>query len=92
MALRLLIDFVKYKKRKLYCLFVDYSKAYDKVPRRKMLSYLKSLGCGKIMLLAIQSMYKTTKNILKSATVESSIGVRQGAPTSCLLLFCNLHG
>ena len=85
MALRLLIDFVKYKKRKLYVLFVDYSKAYDKVPRRKMLSYLKSLGCGKIMLLAIQSMYKTTKNILKSATVESSIGVRQGAPTSCLL-------
>ena len=85
MSLRLLIDFVKYKKRKLYVLFVDYSKAYDKVPRRKMLTYLKAIGCGKFMLLAIQNMYKCTKNILKSAVVESSVGVRQGAPTSCLL-------
>ena len=37
------------------------------------------------MLLAIQAMYKCTKNVLKSAVIDSSIGVRQGAPTSCLL-------
>lgn len=85
LSLRLLIDLAKSKKEKLYVLFVDYSKAYDKVPRLKLLEYLKSLGCGKRMLLAIQGMYKCTRNILKSALIESSIGVRQGAPTSCLL-------
>lgn len=31
-------------------------------------------------------MYKSTKNILKSATINASIGVRQGAPSSCLLI------
>ena len=85
LSLRLLIDFARYRKKKLYVLFVDYSKAYDRVPRMKMVEYLKSLGCGKLMLLAIHAMYKCTKNILKSAIIESSIGVRQGAPTSCLL-------
>ena len=33
MTLRLLIDFVKCKNKKLYVLFIDFSKAYDRVPR-----------------------------------------------------------
>ena len=37
------------------------------------------------MLLAINKIYSCTKSILKSATITSSIGIRQGAPTSCLL-------
>lgn len=30
-------------------------------------------------------MYRCTRNVLKSATVESSVGMRQGASSSCLL-------
>ena len=75
-TLCLLIDFAKYKRQKLYVLFVDFSKAYDRVPRQKLLKHLKSLGCGRLMLLAIQAMYKCTKNVLKSAIIDSSIGVR----------------
>ena len=37
------------------------------------------------MLNAIQGIYKCTKNVLKTAVIDSTIGVRQGAPTSCLL-------
>ena len=37
------------------------------------------------MLGAIKAMYKSTNNILKSATIDASTGVRQGAPSSCLL-------
>ena len=85
MTLRLIIDFALGKKEKLYVLFVDFSKAYDRVPRQKLISHLKSLGCGKVMLLAIKGIYKCTQNVLKSAIISSSIGVRQGAPTSCLL-------
>ena len=66
-------------------LFVDFSKAYDRVPRGKLVESLKHSGCGKMMIKAIKTMYTCTKNVLKSVVIDSSIGVRQGAPTSCLL-------
>ena len=85
MTLRLLIDLAKSKKKKLYVLFIDFSKAYDKVPRNKMIEYMKSIGCGRIMLLTLKNMYKNTVNILNSIKIDTSSGVRQGSPTSCLL-------
>ena len=85
MSLRLLIDYAIYKKKKLFVLFVDFSKAYDRVPRDKLLECLRRMGCGKTMLLAIRTMYHCTKNVLKSAIITSTVGVRQGAPTSCFL-------
>ena len=85
LSLRLLVDLVKFKKFKLYILFIDFSKAYDKVPRNKLIEYLKSCGCGKIMLYALRNMYKRTYSILNSTIISTSSGVRQGAPTSCLL-------
>ena len=84
-TLRLLCDYVNYKKFKLYVLFIDYRKAYDKLPSSKLIEYLKSVECGRRMLKAIYVMYRCTRNVLKSATVESSVGVRQGTPSSCLL-------
>ena len=84
-SLRMLCDYAVCKKVKLFVLFIDYSKAYDRVPRHKLVAVLKSRGCGKIMLKAIQSMYTCTKNILKAAIIDATIGVRQGSPSSCLL-------
>ncbi len=46
LALRLIIDLCKPKKQKLRILFVDFSKAYCRVLRGKMLDELKSIGCG----------------------------------------------
>ena len=37
------------------------------------------------MIKAIQSVYRCTKNVLKTAIIDATIGVRQGAPSSCLL-------
>ena len=85
LTLRLLMDLAKFKKRKLYILFIDFSKAYDRVPRNKLIEYMKSLGCGRVLLYAIQNMYKCTYNVLNSIKISTSSGVRQGAPTSCLL-------
>ena len=85
LALRLLFDYCLSRKTKMFVIFVDFKKAYDKVPRKKLLQCLKSQGCGKNMLLAISALYSCTKFILKSATISACIGVRQGAPTSCLL-------
>ncbi len=85
MTLRLLSDFANFKIMKLYLLFIDFSKAYDRVPCKKLLEVLRLRGCGKVMLRAIQAMYACTKNLLRSATVEATVGVRQGALSSCLL-------
>lgn len=37
------------------------------------------------MLQALAALYQSTKFIMRSATINADIGVRQGAPTSCLL-------
>ena len=73
------------KRWKLFVAYVDFSKAYDRVPRNKLLGILKRLGCGFMMLFAIGAMYKVTKSILGTAVITAAIGVRQGSPTSCFL-------
>ena len=40
-ALRLIIDYAKSEKKKLFILFVDFSKAYDRVPRKTLFDILK---------------------------------------------------
>ncbi len=86
LTLRLLCDYASFRKVKLHVMFLDFSKAYDRVPRMRLIERLRDLGCGRVMLTAIKTMYKCTKNILKStATIDASIGVRQEAPSSCLL-------
>ena len=84
-TLRMLSSYAVKKNLKLYVLFIDFSKAYDRVSRRKLIEVLKSRGCGMVMLKAIQAMYSCTKNVLRSAIINANIGVRQGAPSSCLL-------
>ena len=66
-------------------MYVDFSKAYDKIPRQILLQELKAAGCGKRFLYMIKGIYKCTKFLLKSATIPVSMGVKQGAPMSCLL-------
>ena len=43
------------------------------------------------MLKAIQAMYTCTKNVLKTAVISAAIGVRQGAPSSCLLFIIYIN-
>ena len=65
--------------------FVDFSKAYDLVPRHMLFSVLKRLGCGAAMLSVLVAMYSITQNVIGTAVITTVIGVRQGSPTSCLL-------
>ena len=79
------MDYALHKKVKLYVAFIDFSKAYDRVPRNRLIGQLKSLGCGGVMLRALSKVYANTQQVLGSATITASIGVRQGSPTSCSL-------
>ena len=90
-TLRLIIDMCFRKKWKLFIAYIDFSKAYDRVLRNKLMLSLKRLGCGFMMFFAITAMYKVTRSILGIAVITAVIGVRQGSPMSCSLfdLFVN---
>ena len=90
-TLRLIVDYRFRCKKKMFIAYIDFSKAYDRVHRSKMLDTLKRLGCGFVMLFAIATMYKVTRSIFGTAIITATIGVRQGLPTSCFLfiLFVN---
>ena len=86
-SLRLVIDlFMRHKKKPpLFVAFIDFSKAYDRVPRMYLLNLLKKLGCGRVMLAALASMYKVTKFVLWVTLITATLGVKQGSPSSCFL-------
>ena len=91
LALRLLIDFARSQKCKLFILFVDFSKAYDNVPRNTLFTILKNLGCGQRFLSALMAVYRNTINILNSEYIRATIGVKQGGPMSCILFVIYLN-
>lgn len=84
-TLRLLTDTARRKKIKLFVTFIDFSKAYDLVPRHKLFTVMKRIGCGMVMLAAVMSMYSVTEGIVGSSVVTATVGVRQGLSTSCFL-------
>ena len=73
------------KKPPLFVAFIDFSKAYDRVPRLYLLKLLIKLGCGKIMLAALASMYAVTKFVLGATMITATLGVKQGSLSSCFL-------
>ena len=85
LTLRLWISFCKRKRKKLFIAFIDFSKAYDRVPRGKLFSLLMRLGCGAVMLGALMSIYSVTSCILGTVVITCTIGVKQGSPTSVFL-------
>ena len=84
-ALRMIMDTCVRKNLPLYLVYVDFSKAYDRIPRLSIMKVLKELGCGFVMLRALASLYKVSKSILGLTIITAVIGVRQGSPTSCLI-------
>ena len=78
-TLRLLIDLAKKKKLRLFVTFVDFSQAYDRVPRNTLFYMLKRLGCGAVMLAALIAMYHATRSIIGTAIITATVGVRQGS-------------
>ena len=84
-ALRMIIDLFMKTKTPLFIAFIDFSKAYDRVPRSYMLKLLKRLGCGKVMIAALTSMYTVTQFLLGTTLITAVLGVKQGSPSSCFL-------
>ncbi|MEW8548698.1 MAG: reverse transcriptase family protein, partial [Candidatus Thiodiazotropha sp.] len=94
--LKCIIDLYLCKKKKLYCAFIDYKKAFDSVDRAALWhKLLRNSVDGKIFVL-IKNMYEQAKSCVRyngicSQFFQSNVGVRQGENLSPILfsLFLN---
>ena len=95
-VLKHLMDLFKYKNKKLFCCFVDYTKAFDSIWREALWHKLISNGIQGKILNVIKNLYAQIKSCVflngeKSEFFVSTRGVRQGENLSPLLfsLFVN---
>ncbi|OMJ24705.1 RNA-directed DNA polymerase from mobile element jockey, partial [Smittium culicis] len=81
--------------------FIDFAKAYDRVPHQALLRKIKTAGIGSKLYRIIEALYRSPKMCVRvgdklSKLVEYNCGVRQGCPASPLLfdIYINdlLHG
>ncbi|OJT04059.1 LINE-1 retrotransposable element ORF2 protein [Trametes pubescens] len=84
-------------KRKTYGLFVDFKKAYDKVPHALLWVCLRRAGIQGNMLEMIQSLYRSTKVSVRAGGGRSQAfalkrGLRQGCLLSPLLFAIFISG
>ena len=85
LALRTLIEQQRSRTKKLYACFVDFTKAYDTIPRDLLWQKLERLGVHGWFLDTIKSLYGAVPMAVKTAqgltdTFESVMGVKQGCP------------
>ncbi|OMJ27742.1 LINE-1 reverse transcriptase-like protein [Smittium culicis] len=70
--------------------FIDFAKAYDRVPHEALLRKIKTAGIGGKLYRVIEALYRSPKMCVRvgdrlSKTVEYNCGVRQGCPASPML-------
>jgi hypothetical protein len=76
--------------RRVYCAFMDFTQAYDRIDRKKLWLHLESIGMPQHLLRAIQGMYDGDTYILvdggrQTDPIHPTQGVEQGCPLSPLL-------
>ena len=95
-TLHAIIEYYKNKKGRVYCAFVDYSKAFDRIDRASLWVKLLKNGVNGKVLQVIHNMYKNAKSCVKSCDKISDffscdMGVRQGENLSPVLFSIYLN-
>ena len=76
-TLRALIEEGKAHNKRIYCCFVDFRKAFDIVPRARLMQRLEALGVSTDMQWGIYALFQGLSEV-----VASTIRVKQGCPLS----------
>ena len=89
-VLKTLADIYLNKRKRLYCCFVDYQKAFDTINRTKLWTKLLSSGISGRILKVIKNLYSQAKSCVNVSGKNSeyfscNVGVRQGENLSSLL-------
>ena len=96
-ALKSLADLYLSKRKRLYCCFVDYKKAFDTINRSTLWSKMLASGISGKLFDIIKNMYEKAKSSVALTAEKQSdfftcnIGVRQGENLSPLLFSIYLH-
>jgi len=91
-----LIDLYLQKRKRLYCAFIDYEKAFDKIDRTLLWTKLIDNGINGKVLSVITNLYKEAKSCIEKEGRTSSffccdVGVRQGENLSPILFALYLN-
>ena len=95
-ALNSIIELYMSKRKKLFCAFIDYKKAFDLVDRTSLWCKLISEGVNGKILNVIFNLYKNAKSCVMlnrktSKFFNCNVGVRQGENLSPLLFAIYLN-
>ena len=95
-TLHCLIDLYLAKRKRLFCLFVDYEKAFDRINRAFLWQKLINSGVKGRILSTIKNMYEKAKSCVNvndeyTDYFEYTCGVRQGENLSPLLFAIYLN-
>ena len=95
-VLHSLIELYLARKKRMYCAFIDYRKAFDLVDRSSLWCKLIANGINGNVIKVVYNMYENAKSCVKvnGATSElftCNIGVRQGENLSPLLFALYLN-
>ena len=88
LTLRAIIEEGQSHGKRIYCCFVDFCKAFDTVPRARLIHILQEMGAPIELIWGIQALYNKTVTgqvcTLEgfSDLIHSTIGVKQGCPLS----------
>ena len=95
-TLNSIIEILRHSKKKVYCAFVDFSKAFDSVWHIGLYQKLLAYNINGKFFRIIQNIYSNIKNCItinneKSNFFQSNCGIRQGENLSPILfsLFLN---
>ena len=85
-----LLNIYLHKKKRFYCCFIDYQKAFDTINRSALWGKVIENGINGKILRVIYNMYETAKSCVKQQSMISGLfacnmGVRQGENLSPLL-------
>ena len=88
---------VKKNRKKLFCAFVDFKKAYDTVDRSILLQQLNKVGISGIFYKNIAAMNQRVEYSIKVQNgyidpIRSKLGLKQGCPLSPILFNLYIDG
>ncbi|KAH7292540.1 hypothetical protein KP509_29G073500 [Ceratopteris richardii] len=97
LTLRAIIEEGRSHGTRIYCSFVDFHKAFDTLPRSRLMRRLQAMGVPLELTWGIMALHKSVVGRVRtlegiSTLVHSNIGVKQGCPLSPTLFGCStLH-
>lgn len=86
-TLKAVIEEARLRHQKVYACFVNFRKAFDIVPRSRLIRQLQKMHIPESIIWGVISLYESVRGRVRaprglSDWVESTIGVKQGCPLS----------